>query len=253
MLLLLPCHNPHFEIMLTSSCRLKDLENTIAIALRAVDTSNLGSISLSLLMPILEGAETLERSIEHGLNTIRTRVQFLERIASNLFRTLPSYQPERDRALWYWLKALPETEMARHAGKAKRAIIADALRPFEDHFTDGTSSEHFRSTNLYPSDALPVGHRHPCPRYSRSIPIGIGHGHPQEDARWETYMGSIRHASGTTPHHTPHIEYRHVPPYPRPRSENRDSGYGSDDTVVVRRERDEDEELRDMLYRSSLH
>jgi hypothetical protein len=84
------------------------------------------------------------------------------------------------------------------------------------------------------------------------MPIGIGHGHPQ-DARWETYMGSIRYASGTTPHYTPHIEYRHMPPYPSPRAENRDSGYESDDTVVVRRERDEDEELRDMLYRSSLH
>ena len=163
----------------------------------------MGSISPSVLVSLLEGAETLERSIEHGLSTMRSRVQFLERIASNLFRTLTSHQPERDRALWYWLKALPETEMARHAGKAKRTIIADALRPFEDHFTDHTSSENSHSTNPYPSDALPVGHGHPYLRHSRSMPIG--------------------------------------------------SGYGSDNTVVVRRDRDEDEELRDMLYRYSLH
>lgn len=218
-----------------------------------MDTTNFGPISPSVLVPLLEGAETLERSIKHGLSTIRSRVQFLERIASNLFRTLPSHQPERDRALWYWLKALPETEMARNAGKAKRTIIADALRLSEDHFTDDTNSEHSRSTNPYPSDALPVGHEHPYPRYSRSMPIGIGHGHPQGDAWWETYMGSIRHASGITPHNTPHIEYRHVPSHLRPRAENRDSGYRSDDTAVVRRNRDEDEELRDMLYRSSLH
>jgi hypothetical protein len=207
-------------------------------------------------VPLLKGAETLKRSIEHGLSTLQSNVQYLERMAYDQFKTLPSHQPGRDRALWYWLKALPETEMVRNAGKPKSTIITDALRRFEDNFTDDPSSKYSCPTNPTPayhyvSDALYIGHVHPYPRFSSSIPIRVGHGHPHGDARWDNYVDFAQRAGGNTPRHTPHIENRHVPP--RPRAEIRDSGYGSHETVVVWRGRDEDEELREMLYYSSSH
>jgi hypothetical protein len=57
-------------------------------------------------------------------------------MASSYLQSLPSHRSERNRALWYWLKALPETAMALRAGKEKKTVIKDALLPFDDHFTD---------------------------------------------------------------------------------------------------------------------
>ncbi|KAF2469452.1 uncharacterized protein BDR25DRAFT_356679 [Lindgomyces ingoldianus] len=117
-----------------------DLEISIRAALDALeDRSKIREIRVQTSRKECQVATTFVRNINESLNQLKCDISHFEFVeeANRQFR-LDGRPTTRDRnaALWYWLKCLPETHLALQAGKRRYLIIQDALGCSDEGFVN---------------------------------------------------------------------------------------------------------------------
>ncbi|KAF1998982.1 hypothetical protein P154DRAFT_621261 [Amniculicola lignicola CBS 123094] len=116
-----------------------DLESTIQSILRnSKDATNNEADRIQRLRKDVDSGRTLVISISRGLANLRRYIIEAQHIAEAMMSSgigVPSTR-YRNEAFWHWLSSLPETEMARRAGKEKIAIIRDALKGHDEMIAD---------------------------------------------------------------------------------------------------------------------